>query len=111
QGDGGSNLDRGLSECRTTSEEQRDNCEGQCLYSLHFTPPSSRTFLVNPSACRLASALLRRGDPQTILLFSECPNYFRASLTLWTVPKSKTCSGSTGRDGLIRRAASAIICR
>ena len=38
-------------------------------------------------------------------------HYFKASLTLRTMLKSKTCSGSTGCLGLIRAAASAIIWR
>jgi len=38
-------------------------------------------------------------------------NYFKVSLTLRTMLKSKTCSGSTGCLGLTRTEASAIICR
>ena len=38
-------------------------------------------------------------------------NYLNASLTLRTMLKSNTCSGSTGYAGLTRTDASAIICR
>src|SRR5262245_27327410 len=68
------------------------------------------TILLTVQPCPTGSdfPLLYGGAPSQS---TSAGNYLSVALTLWTMLKSKTCSGSTGCLGLMRTAASAIIWR